>query len=329
MADTFWGENPEELTVEASPTPTNTVFTVSSATNLLVDQYILVEVASAYQRAQITNIAGNALTVTGLSGAPDTPGSVINSRELIKRDMLNSSALLNASSPAELKVVDITRAPNGLKYLVNGHGIYTYRSASTESNDVIRNRYIKPTSGPGCWVLTQAAIKSIPLYPGDMALPDSAAATRETDLTVKSVPQHGMRFGPSSDTSAWWSLVVPADFGDDGIAEHYVLINFNATVPEQTNAANEDVRWFVWITTRTASNLAQTVFLETHTSATEGETWPLFSNVIQLGWLGSPPSPGDLIYIKVTRDADSAFDTVPDDAILLPCELIYTTEIAP
>lgn len=319
-ADSYWGQSPEELTVSASPTPTSTVFTVSDATNLLVNQYILVEVSAAYQRAQITNKSGNILTVTGLSGAPDTPGSVLNSRELVKRDLLNSGALLNAASLSELRAVDITRAPNGLKYLVPGYGVYTYRPSSSKTEDSFRFRVIQPTSGPGRWILTESLVRSIALYPQLMTLPGSGAATPVTS------PYHGMSYDPDTDNSAFWLTVVPPDFGDGGFNGIRCRLTVNSTTPEQTHGTTLDVRWLVLVNSWTAG-LVSTGFSEVRLGAFESEVYPLYSNTIDLDWLSSAPEPGTLIKITVRRDADNASDTSPDTAILLPCELIYTTEI--
>lgn len=151
MATEYWG-TPELLTVSASPTPTSTQFTVSSAGNLLVKQYILVKVSGAFQRAQITAIAGNALTVAGLTGTPDTPGEVRNGRQLIKNATLNAGAVLNAASATDLKTVNTTYAPAGLKYLLTDTArLYRFDpTSSATGNDVT---VIAPTTGPGRWLL--------------------------------------------------------------------------------------------------------------------------------------------------------------------------------
>lgn len=158
MADTYWGASPEILTVSASPPPTTTGFTVSNATNLLpttVDhpgQYILVKVAGVHQRAQIQSIVGNAITLTApLSGVPDTPGEVVNSRELIAKDKLNSQAVFHAADATDLKTVNTTRAKDNLKYYIPNVGMYRFSSSSTATGDDYR--VITPTAGPGRFLL--------------------------------------------------------------------------------------------------------------------------------------------------------------------------------
>lgn len=139
MATLFPGYAPEILTVSASPTPTSTVFTVSSATNLIVGQWINVKVSSAFQRAKITNISSNQLTVTGLSGAPDTPGEVRNTRTLIAVSHIQSAGLFEAADVADLKTVDTTYAPAGLKYVLQTGEIYRWQTGTglTADDDAI------------------------------------------------------------------------------------------------------------------------------------------------------------------------------------------------
>lgn len=158
MADSYWGASPELLTVSVSPSPTATGFTVSSAANLVaatVDhpgQFILVKVAGVHQRAQIQSIIGNAITlVSPLSGAPDTPGEVVNSRELIGKASLNNSAVFNASSVADLKTVNTTQARSGLKYQIAGIGLYQLNKGSAATADDYT--VIAPTTGDGRWIL--------------------------------------------------------------------------------------------------------------------------------------------------------------------------------
>jgi len=157
MATQYWGV-PEVLTVEASPTPTTTVFTVSDATNILYDsssgvgQYILVEVSGDFERTQVTDKTGDALTVSpALTAAPDVPGEVRNARQLITNSILNGGGLFNASTPADLKTIDTTYAINGIKYWVDGYGLYTLDLSSTADADGIA--VVEPTAGTGRWFL--------------------------------------------------------------------------------------------------------------------------------------------------------------------------------
>lgn len=151
MADEYWGQSPESLTVSASPAPTSTVFTVNDATNLLAGQYIQVQVSSAYETKQILSKAGNAITLaSALSGAPDVPGSVLNSRQLMKKSILLNGGVFGASSVSDLKTVDTTRAPDGLKYLIADIGMYRLNKASSATADDCQ--IIAPTTGTGRWI---------------------------------------------------------------------------------------------------------------------------------------------------------------------------------
>ncbi len=121
-ATQFWGI-PEVLTVSASPAPTTTVFTVSSATNLLEGQWILIQVNSAFERGQILDITGSVVTLaSALTDTPDTPGEVRNGRVLILNSTLNAGGLFNADAASDLEGMDMTYAPAGIKYLIPDAG---------------------------------------------------------------------------------------------------------------------------------------------------------------------------------------------------------------
>lgn len=156
MATLFPGYSPEILTVSASPTPTSTVFTVSSATNLIVGQWINVQVASVFERAKITNIATNQLTVTGLSGAPDAPGSIRNTRTLIAVSHIQGAGVFNASTVADLKTVDTTYAPTGLKYSIAQGAVLGFNTVSVLASDELS--VFAPTTGTGKWIAENPSI---------------------------------------------------------------------------------------------------------------------------------------------------------------------------
>lgn len=194
-ANTFWGQAPEVLTVSASPAPTSTVFTVSSATNLRDDQWIEVQVGGSgnYERTQITNIATNALTVSpALSTAPDQPGAVLNSRELTVKSRLNNGSVFNAATVAELKAVDTTYAPNGLKYLIDSTALYKLDTGSSATGDDYL--VIDPTTGPGRWLL-QIGSGSATTVTSDTAMSNGGSyivggSTRRT-MTLPASPAVG------------------------------------------------------------------------------------------------------------------------------------------
>lgn len=156
MATLFPGYAPEILTVSASPTPTSTVFTVSSATNLIIGQWINVKVSSAFQRAKIANISSNQLTVTGLSGAPDTPGEVRNTRTLIAVSHIQSAGVFNASTVPDLKTVDTSYAPTGLKYSIAQGAVLGFNTVSGLTSDELS--VFAPTTGSGQWITENPSI---------------------------------------------------------------------------------------------------------------------------------------------------------------------------
>lgn len=159
MATLFPGSAPEILTVSASPTPTSTVFTVSSATNLIQGQWINVEVSAAFERAKITGITGNQLTVTGLSGAPDVPGEVRNTRTLIAVSHIQGAGVFNASTVADLKTVDATYAPSGLKYNIPQGAVLGFNTVSGLTSDELS--VFAPTTGTGQWVTESPSINLV------------------------------------------------------------------------------------------------------------------------------------------------------------------------
>lgn len=159
MATLFPGSAPEILTVSASPTPTSTVFTVSSATNLIVGQWINVEVSADFERAKITGITGNQLTVTGLSGAPDVPGEVRNTRALIAISHIQQAGLFEASDIADLKTVDTTYAPTGLKYSIAQGAILGFSTVAGLTSDEMS--VFAPTTGSGQWITENPSIELV------------------------------------------------------------------------------------------------------------------------------------------------------------------------
>lgn len=154
MATLFPGYAPEILTVSASPTPTSTIFTVSSATNLVQDQWINVEVSSVFERAKITGITGNQLTVTGLSGAPDVPGEVRNTRSLIAVSHIQGAGVFEASDVADLKTVDTTYAPTGIKYTIPNAGLHRLQTNLSADEMTV----FDATTGPGSWALDNPSV---------------------------------------------------------------------------------------------------------------------------------------------------------------------------
>lgn len=231
MADTYWGQSPETLTVSASPTPTATNFTVSSATNLLVNQYILVQVSSALQRAQITAKAGNALTVTGLTGAPDTPGAVHSGRQLLKNDLLNVGAVFNADDVADLKTVPTTSAPAGLKYLLaDSDRMYRLDPASSAAADDVT--VIAPTTGPGRWLLISNANDNglggsiflvDPNHPSAYDRSHDTPATGNSRAPFVTVNSAASFFGSSDQSIAGGILqIAPGDYTSEGYVGIYL-----------------------------------------------------------------------------------------------------------
>jgi len=125
------GIAPEILTVSASPAPTSTTFTVSSATNLVAGQWLNIEVGGTLERGKISSIAGNQITlVSALSAAPDVPGEVRNTRELITISDTQKLGVYNALTGDEAAGGDMTYLPAGVKIHVPGLGIYRLSSAT-------------------------------------------------------------------------------------------------------------------------------------------------------------------------------------------------------
>jgi hypothetical protein len=148
----FWGQSPITTTVQVSPAPTTTTFTLTDASDFLVGQYIFVQVDGERERTQITGKTGNALTVSpALSTFPDVPGEAQSGRELITNGRLNASGLFNVDSTAELAAIDTTLASDGLKYQIKNVGIYRFAFASSAIADNFM--VIEPASGPGRWLL--------------------------------------------------------------------------------------------------------------------------------------------------------------------------------
>lgn len=152
----IWGDAPLELTVDASPTPTATVFTVSDATDLLEGQFINVEVGGDYERTKIESISGDQLTVNSgtyaLSGAPDSPGSVISSRQLITNEMLIKGFTGHAADRATVEAYDMEHINQEIKVFVEEFpaGIFIFRPSSALVVD--GDRVLSATNKPnGRW----------------------------------------------------------------------------------------------------------------------------------------------------------------------------------
>ena len=115
---------------------------MGDATNLLEDQWILVRVDGDFERVQITDKTGNALTVNPpLSDSPDTPGEVRSGRQLIKNSLLNDGHVGNATI-AELETADMSVAPAGVKAFVQERGIYRWApgdSSTPDGESVVEN----------------------------------------------------------------------------------------------------------------------------------------------------------------------------------------------
>lgn len=153
MADEFYGENPIVLTVLSSPAPTSSVFTVNSATDLRVDQYFNVKVGGNFERGRILSIASDQITTYDpLTAPPDTPGEVRSTRQLITTSKENSKGVYNADDVADLKTVNTTYAPNGLKYMMQDTGlIYQFDPASSAEENLYS--VVEPNSSIGRWLL--------------------------------------------------------------------------------------------------------------------------------------------------------------------------------
>lgn len=160
MATEFPGQAPTTTTVESSPSPTTTVFTVADATDLIEGQWINVQVSSSLERAKISSISSNEITLTSaLSGVPDTPGEVRSTRTLIKTSTMQGAGVFNADDVADLKGEDFTYAPAGLKHFVPELGIYQYDPNSSDTGD--DELVIDPTTGPGRTLLVIPAIEYV------------------------------------------------------------------------------------------------------------------------------------------------------------------------
>lgn len=125
------GDAPEVLTVAASPAPTDTIFTVSDGTNLVASQWINVEVGGTFERGKILTVVGDVVTlVSALSGAPDTPGEVRNTRELITISDTQKLGVYNALTVDDVSGGDMTYLPAGTKIHVPEVGLYRLSTAT-------------------------------------------------------------------------------------------------------------------------------------------------------------------------------------------------------
>lgn len=257
MADTFWGETPEELTVSASPTPTTTVFTVSDGTNLVEKQYILVKVSGVYLRAKIATggVSGNVVTLAAaLSGAPDTPGSVLNSRELIKRDDLVKAGMFRADDPGDLGSVDVTRALDGMKYFVSQKGAYRRDASSARPAD---GELVKdPNSGSGQWLwetdngnlagahLAPLIFDSLPCVTSTV---DFASMNTLTGASSSAITVSGARSGDLVQVQPVSAMTNGVQVSGYVNAKNQVTLRaFNGTGSTQDPASND---FKIWVTT--------------------------------------------------------------------------------
>lgn len=148
----YFGENPITTTVQASPAPTTTVFTVGSAVDFVEGQYILVEISGDFERVKIDSITGAQFTLAEpLSTAPTAGASVKSGRTLLRNTLFNDSSIYHADAISDVKAILTTAAPDNLRYQVPGLGVLRLDKASsaTVDNDMV----YAPDSGPGRWIL--------------------------------------------------------------------------------------------------------------------------------------------------------------------------------
>jgi hypothetical protein len=158
---------------------------VSDGTNLVAGQYINVEVSSSFERGKISTVVGDVVTLTSaLSGAPDTPGEVRNTRQLIVASDIQKLGVYIADDIASLKSVDITYAPNGLKYQVTGKGIYRYASGSGATADDLL--VVAPTAGSGRWLLEEVSVQNTAYSAGMLEAADLTALAAISDAALSS-----------------------------------------------------------------------------------------------------------------------------------------------
>lgn len=151
----YYGANPTTTTVLASPTPTSSVFTVASAVDFLVGQYILVQIGSDFERVKIDAITGAQITLAApLSTAPATSAAVKSGRELLGNTKLNNGAIFRADTQAELLAINTTNAPDKLRYELPD-GIYKLDLSSSKTADGYF--VLTPDTGPGRWILQFAS----------------------------------------------------------------------------------------------------------------------------------------------------------------------------
>lgn len=148
----YFGENPITTTVQASPAPTTTVFTVGSAVDFVDGQYILVEISGDLERVKLDSITGAQFTLAEPLSAPPTAGASVKSgRTLLRNTLFNDSSIYHADAISDVKAIVTTDAPENLRYQVPGLGVLRLDKASTATADDLF--IYAPDSGPGRWIL--------------------------------------------------------------------------------------------------------------------------------------------------------------------------------
>lgn len=148
----YFGENPITTTVQASPAPTTTVFTVGSAVDFVEGQYILVEISGDFERVKIDSITGAQFTLAEPLSTPPTAGASVKSgRTLLRNTLFNDSSIYHADTISDVKAIPTTDAPDNLRYQVPGLGVLRLDKASTATADDLF--IYAPDSGPGRWIL--------------------------------------------------------------------------------------------------------------------------------------------------------------------------------
>lgn len=143
-----WGQTATHTTtVEASPSPTSTQFTLTNIGNLRVGHIIYVDVSSTAEKTSITGISGSQVTVSpALPGSPDVPGEVTSYSESLTNDKLNLSSIWDAVDLTELANVDTTNMAEGTRATVKDVGIM-YRWQPGTDNFADGLTVINGTSG--------------------------------------------------------------------------------------------------------------------------------------------------------------------------------------
>lgn len=161
-AESYWGSNPVTTTVLVSPSPTTTVFTVASITDFIDEQFLLVEVAGDFERAQIDSISGSQITLKeALSDAPDVPGAVKSGRTLLTNSKLNGGAVFHADDITSLEALSTSNAPENTRYQVPEYGIYRLNKGGSLVAD---GELVLDAADGGNWILETPAFNLLIAY---------------------------------------------------------------------------------------------------------------------------------------------------------------------